>query len=181
MRTVLIALVTAVVVTSTSYAQEHTSEWKMANAMSAAPASVSGAAAIMDWDHTVLRPGSNGWTCLPDMPETPGNDPMCLDAPWLAWAEAYMGKTTPSITHMGFGYMLAGDSPASNTDPFAEGPTATNEWMEHGGPHLMIVVSDAAQLTGLSHDPTTGGPWVMWRDTPYAHIMVPVPSPEMRH
>jgi hypothetical protein len=29
-------------------------------------------------------------------------------------------------------------------------------------------------LEGITDDPSQGGPWVMWRDTPYAHIMVPV-------
>jgi len=23
-------------------------------------------------------------------------------------------------------------------------------------------------------DPKSGGPWVMWKGTPYAHVMVPV-------
>ena len=27
---------------------------------------------------------------------------------------------------------------------------------------------------GLSTDPKNGGPWVMWKGTPYAHIMAPV-------
>ena len=30
------------------------------------------------------------------------------------------------------------------------------------------------KLKGISDDPGTGGPYVMWGDTPYAHIMVPV-------
>ncbi len=40
-------------------------EAKMARAMSAAPASISSDATIVDTDGTVLREGSNGWTCLP--------------------------------------------------------------------------------------------------------------------
>jgi hypothetical protein len=38
----------------------------------------------------------------------------------------------------------------------------------------MIVVPDAAALEGLPTHPDDGGPWVMYRDTPYAHIMVPI-------
>ena len=45
------------------------------NAMSAGPSSISSDAAILDWDLNVIREGSNGWTCLPDRPDTPGNDP----------------------------------------------------------------------------------------------------------
>ena len=86
-----------------------------------------------------------------------------------------MGKTEPTFTRTGFGYMLAGDSQGgSNTDPFATEATADNEWLPPGGPHIMVVVPDAGALEGLPTHPDEGGPWVMWRDTPYAHIMVPV-------
>jgi hypothetical protein len=37
----------------------------------------------------------------------------------------------------------------------------------------MIVVPKEI-LKGLSDDPFNGGPYVMWKDTPYAHIMIPV-------
>lgn len=150
--------------------------------MSAAPSSIAEQATIRDWpteeggEMAVLRDGSSAWTCLPDMPNTPGTDPMCLDEPWLDWVDAWVNKTTPTITKMGFGYMLQGGTPGSNTDPYAEGPTSENEWMAEEPPHLMILVPDAEMLEGLSTDPGNGGPWVMWRDTPYVHIMVPMPT-----
>ena len=31
-----------------------------------------------------------------------------------------------------------------------------------------------AMLAGITTDHRNGGPWVMWPDTPYAHIMIPV-------
>jgi hypothetical protein len=37
----------------------------------------------------------------------------------------------------------------------------------------MILPTDASQLEALPTDPKTGGPWVMWKGTKYAHIMVP--------
>jgi hypothetical protein len=37
----------------------------------------------------------------------------------------------------------------------------------------MIVVPDRAMLKGLSHDPKDPV-YVMWGDTPYAHIMVKI-------
>jgi hypothetical protein len=77
--------------------------------------------------------------------------------------------------------MLVNDSPASNVDPFATGPTPDNEWMDHGVPHVMIVFPDPATLRGLPTDPANGGPWVMYRDTPYAHIMVPLPDVYGQH
>lgn len=159
-------------------------EAKIRSAMSAAPPSIADQATIMDWpaeqggEMAVLREGSSAWTCLPDMPDTPGNDPMCLDQPWLNWADAWMNKKEPNVTQMGFGYMLQGGTPESNTDPYAEGPTPDNEWMTEGVPHLMILVPDEEMLAGLPSDPENGGPWVMWRDTPYVHIMAPMPRYE---
>ena len=38
----------------------------------------------------------------------------------------------------------------------------------------MIIEPDAARLRGLSTDENNGGPYVMWANTPYAHVMVPV-------
>ncbi len=159
-------------------------ESKIRSAMSAAPPSIAESATIRDWpaeeggDMALLREGSNEWTCLPDMPNTPGNDPMCLDEPWLAWADAWMNKNEVKIDRMGFGYMLQGGSPESNTDPYAEGATPDNEWIEKPVPHLMILVPDESMLKGLPTDADDGGPWVMWRDTPYVHIMAPMPKYE---
>lgn len=154
---------------------------KIRSATSAAPHSIADKATIKDWpakeggEMPVLRQGSNGWTCFPDMPSTSGNDPMCLDEPWLAWADAWMNKKPLKNTRMGFGYMLQQNAADSNTDPFAKGPTPDNEWMEQGVPHLMILVPEEQALQGLPTDHHQGGPWVMWRGTPYVHIMAPMP------
>lgn len=159
-------------------------EAKINSAMSAAPMAIAKNATIMDWpaeegaDMTMLRQGTNDYTCLPDMPNTPGNDPMCLDEPWMKWADAWMKKEEANIDKIGFGYMLQGGSPESNTDPYAEGPTDDNEWMTDAVPHLMIIVPDNSMLEGLPVTPKEagGGPWVMWRNTPYVHIMAPMPK-----
>ena len=155
---------------------------KIRNAMSAAQPSIADKATITDWpaeqggEMSVLREGSNGWTCFPDMPPTPSNDPMCVDQPWLDWIDAWVNKKELHITQMGFGYMLRGASPESNTDPYAEGETPDNEWITKGVPHLMILVPDEKMLAGLPTDSENGGPWVMWRNTPYVHIMAPMPK-----
>lgn len=156
----------------------------IAEAMSAAPASLAGHAAVMAWpdepggEMRLLRAGSNGWVCFPSTPESiatfDGEDPMCLDEDWQAWAEAYASRGEVSLPRgLGIAYMLRGDIGASNVDPFAAGPTADNEWIRTG-PHLMVIVPDAALLDGIPTDPGTGGPYVMWRGTPYAHVMIPV-------
>lgn len=71
--------------------------------------------------------------------------------------------------------MLQGGSPESNVDPYAEGPTEDNEWLDEGVPHVMMIVPDPAMLEGLPTHPR-GGPWVMWRGTPYVHVMIPAPK-----
>lgn len=39
----------------------------------------------------------------------------------------------------------------------------------------MIVVPEKL-LNGISNDPYNGSPYVMWKNTPYVHIMVPLES-----
>lgn len=142
-------------------------------ALSAAPASVAEGATVVDHQGNVLRQGTNGWVCMPDMADVPNNSPMCLDAAWREVIDAWMNKRNPSFQGIGISYMLQGDMPVSNVDPFATKPAADNQWIQDGGPHIMVAVPDPALLEGLSTDPTNGGPWVMWKGTPYAHIMIP--------
>jgi hypothetical protein len=146
---------------------------KIARAMSAAPTAISGAAAVMDSDGTMLREGSNGWTCMPDM--MPGDKAaMCNDAVWAKLLKAVGSKAPFETDGIGISYMLQGDVGAgvSNSDPFHPDPKNADDYTETG-PHLMIVVPKA-MLKGITDDPSNGGPYVMWGDTPYAHIMVPV-------
>ena len=146
----------------------------IANALRAAPPSVTRNATVVDLQQNVLRRGSSEWVCMPDDPARPGDSPMCLDQPWLDLMGAFMSKQPPKLERMGVAYMLQGDMPVSNTDPFATAPTADNQWVENSGPHIMIAVPDPAALEGMPTDPKNGGPWVMWKGTPWAHVMVPM-------
>jgi hypothetical protein len=153
---------------------------KIAEAVSAGPAKLAENAAVVDWDGTALREGTNGWTCFPDTPDQPGITPMCLDGQWLKWADAWHNKKDATgVTEIGLAYMLRGGWDASNTDPYATEPS---EDAVPSGPHLMVILPDPAALDGLSTDHTTGGPWVMWKGTPFAHIMIPISGPKaMKH
>lgn len=175
MLTVLLAFGTAgfAVAQHEGHGKPTTKDDKIKNALSAAPRDLAANAAVMDWDNTLLRPGTNGYTCFPTPPNLPGNAPMCLDGQWANWADAWMNKKAPSLSGVGIGYMLMGDAGASNTDPFATEAKPDNDWVE-AGPHLMVIVPDPKQLDTFSTDYTQGTPWVMWKGTPYAHIMVPV-------
>jgi hypothetical protein len=145
-------------------------------ALSAAPPEVANTATVQTMDGKVLRKGTGAYTCFPTSSEVAakgGREPMCLDQVFLAWGEAWMSKKPFKASGTGVAYMLAGDNGASNIDPYAEGPKPDNQWVVEG-PHIMVVVADPAQLDTLPTDPHSGGAYVMWKGTPYAHIMVPV-------
>jgi hypothetical protein len=170
----LLAGATLVAAVSVSAAQDMSDEETIANATSAAPAAVGSNATVMNWEMKVLQEGSNGFTCFPDDPVTPSNDPMCVDENGLAWANALMTKAPPPADKMGFGYMLQGETAASNVDPFAA-PPAEGEWSE-AGPHVMIFNPGTA-FAGYANpgeDPDPTQPFVMWAGTPYEHLMIPV-------
>jgi hypothetical protein len=148
----------------------------LGDALSAADAGMQSSVAVMDWEGNVLQEGSGAYTCMPTPPMLADGEtrsPMCLDSEWLEWANAWQNKQPFAANRLGISYMLSGDGGASNIDPYATGPTDDNEWVVEGA-HLMLVVPDEALLSGISTDPTTGGPYVMWRGTDYAHVMVPV-------
>ncbi len=145
---------------------------------SAAPAAVSKDAAVVTIDAeghmTVVREGSNGFTCMPDVPETPGADPMCGDAGAMKWTDAWLARQDPPAGVVGFGYMLVGGSDPDNLDPFAMTPPEGRDWVTTG-PHVMLFnIGEAAKDYPGGEKPDTSKPYVMYPDTPYAHITVPV-------
>ena len=92
----------------------------------------------------------------------------------MLWVDAWLKKKTPPRNKVGFMYMMAGGTDASNTDPYAQKPEAGNNWVETG-PHVMIVGSPELNKAYPGGDkPDTSKPYVMFAGTPYAHIMMPV-------
>ena len=149
----------------------------IANATSAAPAAVGRDATVAtvgeDGELRTIRKGSGSFTCLPDLPASPGNDPMCLDPNAVEWLKAYLAKKPPQPGKVGFGYMLQGGSDASNTDPYATGPAEGQDWIDTG-PHVMIFgATEMVEGYPAQHGDATA-PYVMWPGTPYAHLMIPV-------
>lgn len=188
-RTIALLLTVAVGITGLgpahpqSAAGQDDAETKIASALSAAPISISADATILDWAmddagaFLVLQEGSNDWSCLPDDPNTPGNDPMCLDRTWLAWLYAIVAGDDPQTTVMGLSYMLQGGSTPSNTDPTASEPPAGEEWLSDP-PHIMLLMPGDLDPSVFSTDHHSGLPYIMWEGTPYEHIMMPVADGE---
>ncbi|MCE5232802.1 MAG: hypothetical protein ABFC67_03085 [Mizugakiibacter sp.] len=152
---------------------------QIASAMRAAPARVAKGATIVAMDAAgkmrTLREGHNGFTCMADNPATPGPDPMCMDKNAMEWVNAWVAHQPPPAGKIGFMYMLEGGTDASNTDPYATAPTASNHWIKTG-PHVMVVGADASFYDQYpkSAEPDTHAPYVMWAGTPYQHLMAPV-------
>src|SRR6201997_224541 len=99
---------------------DHSDQWKIKNALAAAPDFISEHATVVDWVDPgiagkldmgrVLRKGTNGWTCMPDIPGRPQHDPMCADETMMKWLEATLAGRKSSIDRVGLSYMLMGEA-----------------------------------------------------------------------
>jgi hypothetical protein len=171
--------VVVVALNATAAAMDMSDEEIIASAEKAAPAAVAENATVIAMDEQMnmrtVRQGSNGFTCMADNPQSPGTDPMCLDKGGMEWAGAWMSKTEPPKGVVGLGYMLAGGSDASNTDPHATEPPQAGKWVDTG-PHIMVFNMGEAIKTypQQGDNPDTKSPYVMWAGTPYEHLMLPV-------
>lgn len=136
-----VCLLSCIETSNAAQSQQKTDAELIANAISAAPPSVSRDATViaMDGDKVrTLRTGKGEYTCVPDDPGSPGNDPMCLDRNAMLWLQAWMDHKDAPKGKMGLVYMLQGGSDASNDDPFATSPPAGKTWVTTG-PHVMVV------------------------------------------
>jgi len=163
------------------FASPKTDEEMIANALSAAPESIAKSATVIAFDAQgkarTLRKGTNNFTCIPDDPTNPANDPNCVDANGLEWVMAWVNKTEPPKGKVGFGYMLQGGTTPSNVDPFATKPPEGMKWMQEP-PHVMVF--NYGGEGAIKDYPKPGEmaemtqPWVMWAGSPYEHLMLPV-------
>lgn len=158
----------ALAATMPIHADDH--EALIALARSAAPDLVS-ADATVAFRGDVLVEGSNGWVCLPETLPDDGA-PMCNDAVWMELMGAMAAGEPYTVERLGISYMLAGDAGVSNSNPAHPDGANAPDFIKEGA-HLMLAVPREL-LQGLTDDPHAGGPYVMWKDTPYAHIMVPL-------
>jgi hypothetical protein len=145
-----------------------TLEEKIANAMSAGPAAIAQDAAVLDYaeewpgnwpdepapELTEIRAGANGWTCIVDIPDTPGNDPMCLNETYLEMLMAQRNLVDAPSTGVGLGYMLQGGGPIGSP------------------PHMMVFVPESnGSFDAFGTEPGPF-PWIMFPETSNQHLMV---------
>jgi hypothetical protein len=154
---------------------------KIDSAMSAAPLAIAGDATILDYPaeagqpFVTLRQGTNGWTCYPDRPDTPGDDPQCLDATWQAWLQAFTSGNVPNVTAPGFAYKLQGGSEASSTTPYALEPGQGEAWVTTPS-QIMLLLPGRLDPTMFSTTPSSDRPFIMWAGSAFEYLVIPVQS-----
>ncbi len=114
-------------------------------ALSGALPELSKRATVMGREGNVLQEDNNGWTRMPTPPHFQETPPMCNDAVWMEWADAYLNKNDHFGGRLGVCYMLAGGEGANNVDPHVAG-TAYDSQLIKEGAHLVVLVPDSAQL-----------------------------------
>ncbi|MCH8080947.1 MAG: hypothetical protein IID52_00985 [Proteobacteria bacterium] len=118
-------------------------------AMSAGPDAIASEATIMLPDGTVLREGSDYWTCFPYIGENVNSGPVCADPIWTAAMRSELVDGHYAVDETGVSYMLAGDLP-----------------------HIMVIIPGAGSLEGFNSDFGDGKTWVMSQPAP--HLMIPI-------
>lgn len=146
---------------------------KIARAMRAGPMEITRSATVAEMDlhgnmATVLRAGTNEWTCIPGDENRVGDPPMCVDQLGLQWFESiYAGKRAPSLPAPGLCYMLCGATQHSNDTPFDRSSPAIPI-----GPHWMVLWPFDAKHCGLPTTVRDAGAWIMFSGTPYAYLHI---------
>ena len=115
-----------------------------------------------------LQAGSNGFTCLIGGDGTP----LCADQNAMERLKATGARATPP-NKIGFIYMLAGDTGATNHDPHQR--ETHLHWVQTG-PHVMVVGPGVREMGGYPRTLDVSDarqPYVMFPGTPYEHLMLP--------
>ena len=121
---------------------------------------------------TVIRPGTNGFTCVVGVPGDAAS-PFCADKEALTWiTSAAAGLPKPTNSAPGIAYMAQGGNQLQvpgGESVMAPGP---NTHMVKEPPHWMLMWNFDAAATGLPTKENPSGVYIMFAGTPYAHLMI---------
>lgn len=135
---------------------------------------------------TVMRPGTNGFTCIIVVPD-PFGGPLCGDQNAAAWVTAFLSGAAqpPAMSAPGIAYMARGGAHYEDA--------AGNVVMEHDRsshaagsrrvieqPHWMLIWPFDPAATGLPTRENATGTYIMFAGTPWAHVMVYQDPAQMR-
>ena len=144
-------------------------------ALSAAPAGVAKDAGVMiygaDGKLTEVRKSNNGFVCIPTVLNLPKPDPMCMDAAGHQWlTDISNNAPKPSNTVPGIIYMARGGShfeKGGKVVMSGEGAKVVEE-----PPHWMVMWPFDPAASQLPTIPNASGVYIMFEDSPYAHLMI---------
>lgn len=144
-------------------------------ALSAAPVHIAKEVGVMiygaDGKLTEVRKSSNGFICIPTVTNLPIPDPMCMDAASHQWINDMMsGAPKPSNTVPGIAYMARGGSHYEKDGKVVMGAEGAKVVKEP--PHWMIFWPFDPATTKLPTVPNPSGVYIMFEDSPYAHLMI---------
>lgn len=144
-------------------------------ALSAAPARVAKDAGVMiygaDGKLTEVRKSSNGFICIPTLMNLPDPDPMCMDAAGHQWlTDISSNAPKPSNTVPGIAYMARGGSHFEKDGKVVMSGDGAKVVKEP--PHWMVMWPFDPAVTQLPTVPNASGVYIMFQDSPYAHLMI---------
>ena len=169
----MITALFVVILAPVTMADEMSVAEKIESAMSAAPTRISMNATILDSDGTVLRAGNNKWTCKPGGPPGSRRYPICNDPVFVKWSETVWKGKPFSTDTVGYSYMLAGGFAADVFDPHIKKSDAGMN-SHHEGPHLMLIMPSHDLLADQSGDPKDDDIFVLFKNTDYEIVIVPL-------
>lgn len=144
-------------------------------ALSAAPAHIAKDAGIMiygaDGKLTETKKSANGFTCIPTVMHLPHPDPMCMDAAaqqWMADRRSHAPKPTNTVP--GIAYMARGGAHYEKDGKIVMSGDGAKLVKEP--PHWMLMWPFDAETTQLPTAPNPSGVYIMFDDSPYAHLML---------
>lgn len=146
-------------------------------ARSAAPPHISREATIMapgpDGKLAVVKEGTNEFTCIADLSGQEAPDPVCADKAATAWFTSMLkGEERPANTEPGIAYMGLGGWHWEKDGQIVMDQSTPGARRVKEPPHWMILWPVDAKEAALPEKPTRFGAFVMFPDTPYAHLMI---------
>ena len=145
-------------------------------ALRAAPKHIAKQAGVMvfgkDGVLTEVKKSENGFTCIPTVMNLPVPDPICMDAAAHQWMRDIMNNAPkPSNTIPGIAYMAHGGSHFEKDHKVVmqkeDGAQIVKE-----PPHWMVMWPFDPGATKLPTTPNPSGSYIMFGDSPYAHLMI---------
>jgi len=121
---------------------------------------------------TVIRPGTNGFTCVVGVPGDAAS-PFCADKEALNWiTSAASGLPKPTNSAPGIAYMAQGGNQLQVPGGESVMMPGPNTKMVKEPPHWMLMWNFDAATTGLPTKENPSGVYIMFAGTPYAHLMI---------